>query len=210
MSKNRTKGLKILSNNLNNLLSTQGKTMSDVAHDTGISYTTLRNWFLGIKFPRQQYIDQLAHYFGVSRDNLIMEKKATNTVSGVAIVPVIGTIACGSPILAQQNIEEYREELSSYIPSNAEVFFLKCKGNSMEPTIPNGSYVLIEKQPDVEDGQIAAVMFNNDSEVTLKRIIHQEEQLILQPDNSDYKPIIANKNNPATILGRAIRMNINM
>ncbi|GMS49801.1 hypothetical protein NUITMVRE34_30820 [Enterococcus gallinarum] len=70
--------------------------------------------------------------------------------------------------VAEEYIEEYREEIDENLPTG-EVFYLKTKGNSMVPTIPSDSYVLIRRQPVVEDGEIAAVIVNGDTEATLKR-----------------------------------------
>ena len=81
----------------------------------------------------------------------------------------MGEIACGDTILAEEYIEEYREEIDENLPTG-EVFYLKTKGNSMVPTIPSDSYVLIRRQPVVEDGEIAAVIVNGDTEATLKRV----------------------------------------
>ena len=75
----------------------------------------------------------------------------------------------------------------------------------MSPTIPDGAYVLIREQPDVEDGEIAAVLVNNDTEATLKRVRHQGNMVMLMPDNSAYDPIILSKDYPGRIIGRAMK-----
>lgn len=75
----------------------------------------------------------------------------------------------------------------------------------MTPTIPDGAKVLIRQQPDVEDGEIAAVLLTNENEATLKRIKHSHDLIILSPDNPEFQPIISSKENPIQILGKAIR-----
>lgn len=80
----------------------------------------------------------------------------------------------------------------------------------MEPTIKNGSLVLIRQQPEVEDGEIAAVLFTDDDEATLKRVKRSGDTMILLPDNRRYEPIIVSKDNPVRILGKAVRVTTNL
>lgn len=125
-------------------------------------------------------------------------------VDSLIKVPIIGTIACGTTILAEQNISGYQYIPSDFVSETENLFFLRCKGNSMEPTIKNGSLVLIHEQPCVEDNEIAAVLINE--EATLKRIKHLDGQIILlMPDNKDYSPIILKKHDDNRILGKAIQ-----
>lgn len=75
----------------------------------------------------------------------------------------------------------------------------------MEPTIPDGSHVLIREQSEVEYGEIAAVLVNGDTEVTLKKYTRQGDTVLLMPINSAHEPIIITEDNPARIIGKAIR-----
>lgn len=98
-------------------------------------------------------------------------------------VPIIGTIACGTPITAEENIEGYADALEDQIVD----FALICKGDSMiDAGIKDGDIVYIKKQPEVENGQLAAVRIEN--EATLKRIYRYSDTLILQPANVNYTP----------------------
>ncbi|EMF0470664.1 TPA: hypothetical protein LP167_001444 [Enterococcus faecium] len=71
-------------------------------------------------------------------------------------------------------------------------------------------YVRIRKQPDVEEGEIAAVVINGDNEATLKRVKRQNGLTMLIPDNTNYKPYIITESNPATILGKAVKVSFNL
>lgn len=125
-------------------------------------------------------------------------------------IPIIGEIACGNPITAEENIEGYTEEtFEKPIPSGT-LFALRCKGHSMEPTIHDGSLVTIREQPTVEDGEIAAVLVDGDNEATLKRVKHQGDLIMLMPDNKEYDPIILDKNNPGRIVGKAVHVSWNI
>lgn len=120
-------------------------------------------------------------------------------------IPVLGRIACGEPILAEQNIESYRE-LSFAKKPEGTLFILKCKGKSMEPTIPDGAFVTIKVQPEVESGEMAAVLIGD--EATVKRIEYHDNYIALNPDNKNYGTIRINKENPGRILGKVVHMDV--
>lgn len=102
-------------------------------------------------------------------------------------VPVIGSIACGTPILAQENIERYISVSSLWKAD----FALVCKGDSMAPTIQDGDLVCIRSQSSVENGQIAAVLI--DDEATLKRFYRHGDTVILHPENPRFTPMTYTK-----------------
>lgn len=120
-------------------------------------------------------------------------------------IPVLGRIACGEPILAEQNIDCYRE-LSFAKKPEGTLFILKCKGKSMEPTIPDGAFVTVKVQPEVESGEMAAVLIGD--EATVKRIEYHDSYIALNPDNKNYGTIKLNKENPGEILGKVVHMDV--
>lgn len=116
-------------------------------------------------------------------------------------VPRIGTIACGEPILAEENIEGYED-----VPSNIHCdFTLRCKGDSMiNARIFDGDIVYIRQQDEVESGEIAAVLIDG-TEATLKRVRIFEDHIILEPENPMYKPLVfwGEEMNRVRIIGKA-------
>jgi len=163
---------------------------------------------------RRDKIASLAQVLKISPLDLlnIPDNTATNLTpitSKTIQIPVLGSIACGEPILAEENIVEYREVFADNLPSG-DLFFLKAKGDSMEPRIPDGSYVLIRQQPDVENGQIAAVLVNGDTEATLKRVRKLGDSVLLEAINEEYAPYLINENNPARIIGKAVKVEIEL
>lgn len=99
-------------------------------------------------------------------------------------VPRIGRIACGEPITAEQNIEDY-DPVPDYIKAD---FTLVCKGDSMiNARIFDGDIVCISQSSEVHSGDIAAVLVDGD-EATLKRVRIFEDHIILEPENPMYKP----------------------
>ena len=100
-------------------------------------------------------------------------------------VPLLGAIACGDPITAVENIDSY-VEVPEWISAD---FTLTCKGDSMvDARIFDGDTVYIREQPEVENGEIAAVLI--DDEATLKRVYYQKNKIILQPENKNYEPLV--------------------
>lgn len=116
-------------------------------------------------------------------------------------IPLLGEIAAGQPIYADDHIEEF-------LPVDDEVkadFALKIKGDSMiNAQINDGDIVFIRQQSDVDNGQIAAVLI--DDSATLKRVYHMDGVIQLQAENPQYPPMIYSKNNcdECRILGLAV------
>lgn len=123
------------------------------------------------------------------------------------MVPLLGTIAMGAPITAEQNIEKYIPEYMMDRYADDTLFALRCQGDSMYPLIPNGAIAIIRQQADVEDGEVAAVLING--EATLKKVLHVGKTVVLRPANPDYKDIILDKDHPGTILGKMIKYEMN-
>ncbi|MDO4778495.1 MAG: S24 family peptidase [Tissierellia bacterium] len=114
-------------------------------------------------------------------------------------IPILGVIACGSPIWAEENIEGY------FIIDNiiAADFSLYAKGDSMkDANINDGDLVFLRRTPDVDDGSIAAVLIDN--EATLKKVYKTDNELILQPCNSSYKPLVITNEHDVMILGEMV------
>lgn len=115
-------------------------------------------------------------------------------------IPRVGQIACGTPILAEENVEAYDE-----VPSEWHAdFTLLCQGDSMEPKIKDGDVVAIHSQPMVENGEVAAVLI--DGEATLKRVFLFDDHIELRAENPTFPTIlrIGEDMNTITIEGKAV------
>lgn len=201
---------RIISQNFNKLLTERNVTQAQVNQHTKIPKSTITGYVKGTSTPSPGNIQKIADFFNVKKSDIDprfgrMPINMTR-ITTYTKIPILGEIACGEPILADQNIEGYIDEISDLMPSGS-LFYLKAKGNSMSPTIPDGSYVLIREQPEVEDGEVAAVLLNGDTEATLKRVSHQGKLVMLEPDNSEFKTIAITAENPARIIGKALSFN---
>lgn len=195
----------IISANLKKLLKEYNLNQNELAKIAGVSESTVGKWILKKSTPRMGAIQRIADHFGLPKSYILEEDKPNNlyeVAPATVKIPILGEIACGEPILVEENYEGYRYESPDMMPSGTNVY-VKAKGDSMHPTIPDGSLVLIRQQPTVESGEIAAVRI--DGEITLKRVKKQGDIVMLLPDNPTYEPIIINGGNTAAIIGKAIR-----
>nr|WP_076387965.1 transcriptional repressor LexA [Vaginimicrobium propionicum] len=127
-----------------------------------------------------------------------MRESIKDDINSVS-VPLIGRIAAGAPIFAQQH-EEDVFDLPQQLVGHGEVFMLEVRGDSMiEAAICDGDYVVVRRQPQAENGEIVAAMI--DGEATVKTFKKTADQIWLLPHNPNYQPI--NGNN-ATILGKVV------
>ncbi len=115
-------------------------------------------------------------------------------------VPRVGRIACGDPITAEENIEDYDEVPAAWRSD----FTLVCCGDSMLPKIQDGDIVAIHKQEEVHNGEVAAVRIGD--EATLKYVFLHPDYIELRPANPAYESIIRRKDdmNDVRIEGKAV------
>ncbi len=204
---------KKISANINKLIKEKNVSQVDIHNHTKIPRSTLTGYVKGTSTPNPGNVQKLADFFNVKKSDIDprfkpMPSNVIPILNSIKI-PILGEIACGKPILIEENIDGYIEEFADNLPSG-ELFYLQTKGDSMMPTIPENSYVMIRKQPDVEEGEIAAVVINGDNEATLKRVKRQNGLTMLIPDNANHKPYIITESNPATILGKAVKVSFSL
>ena len=171
-----------------------GLTLAQVADMVGVAEATVQRWESGnIKSVRYDKIGKLSEALKVRPESLMnWEWKETSTPDNVfpydpsEKVPLIGSIACGTPILAEENVSDY-VDLPGHIRAD---YALICKGDSMiNAGIQDGDVVYIRKQQEVENGQIAAVLVDSE-EATLKRFYRVNEKVTLNAENPIYPPMV--------------------
>lgn len=204
---------KIIAANIKKLLQENNMTQKELAEKINISPSTISDYMNLRSNPSHGVIQRIADLLKVQKTDIDstykLETDNIYSVMEIVKIPVLGEIACGDPITAEENVEEYRERPANNLP-HGDLFYLKAQGDSMEPKIPNGSYVLIREQPDVENGDIAAVLVNSDTEATLKKVRKLNEVILLEAINDDYEPYIVDKENPARILGKAVEVSFEL
>ena len=156
------------------------KAMNEIVPESeGISYNKgkISKWENDTAEPNLYALKYLLDFYQVSFDDVINNKFTIDSLNGKQI-PIIGTIAAGTPLLAEENIEDY-----FCIDNSVECDFgLRVKGDSMiNADIFDGDIVFIRKQPDLENGEIGAILLDN--EATLKRFSKTDSSVVLQAEN---------------------------
>ena len=187
----------------------KGVTAYKVAKETGLSQQVFTNWKSGRSQPSQSTLRKIAEYFGVSVDYLVTGREPQpagfDNLFPVRTkrLPLLGEIACGEPIYAD---EQHGEFVSTDEGLEAD-FCLRAKGDSMVGArIHDGDVVFVRKQDAVENGEIAAVVIED--EATLKRVYYypDDAKLVLSPENPRYAPLVyvGEELDRIRILGRAV------
>ncbi len=172
----------------------------------GVQRAAVQKWECGtVKNLKRETIKKLSEIFEIPSSYFIDEDYTnySNVISFPKMnrIPLVGTIACGTPILANENLDG---EVTVPEDINAD-FALRCKGDSMiDARIHNGDIVYIRQQPTVENGEIAAVLI--DEEATLKRVYISDNTITLVACNSKYQPFVytGEQLNQIHILGKAV------
>ena len=189
----------------------KGLSAESIAQNIGVSAATIYRYESGaIEKVPARVLCALARVLGTTSAHLQGEAEETFDVFSVPgisplpdmrRVPRIGMIACGEPILAAENLDG-SDLIPSYIHCD---FTLICRGDSMiGARIHDGDIVCIRQQPTVENGEIAAVLI--DDEATLKRVYIYPDQIVLSAENPAYAPMVYRNDNrhDIRILGLAV------
>ncbi|MBE6645182.1 MAG: helix-turn-helix domain-containing protein [Ruminococcaceae bacterium] len=199
----------MVANKLKELRHKAGLTLEELAEKLGTSKQTIHRYENGViaNIPHEK-IKRLAEALGASPSELMGWEKSISEYDNLLPIkkknlPLVGTIACGEPIYAS-------EEYGSFVTINSDIdasFCLRAKGDSMiGARIYDGDLVFIREQYTVDNGEIAAVIIND--EATLKRVYYypEEAKIILTPENPKYAPLvyINEELNSIKILGKAV------
>ena len=124
--------------------------------------------------------------------------KAKQALKGPGL-PLVGEVAAGEPVLAEENIEDYLE-LPGVIGGEDGDYILRVKGDSMKDAgILEGDYVVVKQTEDAANGEIVVALLEH--EATVKRFFREKDRIRLQPENSAYKPI---RTKEAQLLGKVV------
>lgn len=168
----------------------------------------------GERRPSIENLECLADFFNVDIDYLLgntdyttrlsWENETMNLPSNITKltklkkIPILGTIACGSPIFAEENVDGY------FVADNniKADFTLRAKGDSMiDIGIHDGDLIFLRQQPVLENGEVGAVLIDN--EATLKKVYINKNEMILQPCNKNYPPMVV-KDKDIKIMGKLV------
>ena len=183
-----------------------------VSKATGISAATLADWKSGRSCPKADKLARIADFFAISLDEMLGTSEGRRSAEASyrslranKMVPVIGVIRAGAPIVTDETILGYE---FADVDDISEYFYLEVCGDSMKNCgIVDGTYVLFRKQQYAQNGEIVACLVDGES-ATVKRFHKQNHRILLSPENESYKPILLSpedfETGRARILGVAI------
>ena len=195
-----------------NLLKSHNTTVYQVSKATKISASTLSDWKNGRSTPKADKLARIADYFSVSLDEMIgtcegrrHAEASYRSLRANKMVPVIGVIRAGAPIVTDETLLGHEFADVSDID---DYFYLEVCGDSMKNCgIVDGTYVLFRKQQYAQNGEIVACLVDGES-ATVKRFHKQHHRIVLSPENESYKPILLSpedfETGRARILGVAV------
>lgn len=178
----------LIQKNFKEIRRQKGLTQEGIAKSLGVTKSLINQWESGkanISFER---ILQFSNLYGIDIGQL-------NEIKGedgrtYYKVPVLGEVACGLPIFAQDNIVDYKL-LPVKKREEGQFFYLKAKGDSMiDVGIEDGDYILMKTENTLKKGEIGAFLFKDNSEVNLKIYKPQKDKVILESANKNYQGIV--------------------
>lgn len=190
------------------VLDESGITQTELSKLTGIRASSISDYYNGKYTPKQDKVTLIANalnispswlYCAISEDTIENRPLPENLkpITKVNRIPIVGSIAAGTPILATENIESYLLLGQEYKAD----FALKIMGDSMiDVGINDGDLALIIKDRPISNGEIYAVLV--DGEATLKKVYKNDDYLTLQPCNSKYEPIVVKEEDNPYIVGK--------
>lgn len=197
----------VMAQNIQYYMDLNGKTRNDVCEALNIKYTTFSDWVNAKTYPRIDSIELMANYFGIDKSDLVEDRTATNSDNDYSDVknlihpsayriPIVGKICAGDGCFV---IEEKMGYFTIDHTIKAD-FALVVKGDSMiDIDINDGDIVLIKKVYDYYDGKIYAIRLIDENEATIKRCYFEEDKVIMQPCNPEFKPMIADGKNVSVV-----------
>lgn len=207
----------------------------DLSRKTNINKSLISSYLSGVCKAKQDKLDIIAQTLNVSeawlmgydvdmdRDWLPFDNNGEFELAEIKIdnaryietnvktvrIPILGKVPAGVPIEAIQDIIGYEEIPASMLNNGDNYFALKIDGNSMYPDYKTGDIIIIRQQSDCNSGDDCIVMVNGD-DATFKRVIKQDNGIILKPLNNEYEPYSFNNdeiiNKPVKIIGIAIEV----
>lgn len=187
-------------------------TLEQVGNIVGVGKSTVRKWETGeIANMRRDKIAALAKALHTTPAYLMDWNEDTQPTKSKGVqIPVLGYVRAGFPIYAEENIIDY-EEISTTMAATGDFFGLRVCGNSMEPRMFENDVVIVRKQPDVENGEIAVVLVNGD-DATVKKVVKSDNGIMLVPlnGNCSYEPHFYSveeiESCPVTIAGKVVEV----
>lgn len=194
--------------NIKRLRVTHGLTQSELGKIAGVSDKAIWTWENGTAEPRMGAIQKIADHFNIKKSDLIEDHSSDPDLTGITNisfpaalpVPILGDICAGEGTWCEENFEGH-----FFIDSSVKAdFCVRVRGDSMiDAGIRDGDLAFIKRTYDYKDGNIYAVRINSDCEAVLKKVFWQDDTIVLNPCNAEYKPIVTDSEG-VSVVGECI------
>lgn len=202
--------MKDMAHNLKSVLNKEKVSQKDLADITGLSTSAISDYVNAKTLMSPGNVQIISDALGVPksvidptfRGSMIKEAfMAYGVQENTVDLPIVGKISCGGGSVVFEEIEGYETTPKDWT-SGGDFFYLRAKGDSMiGARIFDGDLLLIRKQPEVEDGEIAAVLIDDES--VLKKVYFRDGTIILQSENQAYPPLMYSlKDKNVKIIGK--------
>ena len=184
----------VMASNIRRYMAIMGIDRKEFCQRLGFKYSTVTDWLNAEKYPRIDKIELMANFFNISKADLVEPPATSPPPNAIPMnqytykIPLLGRVAAGEPIYADEHIESYEYIDSRYKDDGNEYFALRIDGQSMEPTIMDGDIVIVRQQSFAENGQIAIVLIDGE-DATAKEVKEGPEGITLIGHNTSvYTP----------------------
>lgn len=200
----------IMAKNIRYYMNKFNVSQTEICKTLGIKMPTFSDWVNAKTYPRIDKIELMANYFGINKSDLVEDHNNVYDSNGQRPnrINVYGSVPAGVPIEAVEDIVDWEDIPTEWLKGNQHYIGLRVKGDSMYPKYVEGDTIIVKLQPDCENGQ-DAVVYVNGYDATLKKVIKNEDGIMLQPLNPEYVPKQYNYNDeryPISILGIVVEI----
>ena len=192
----------IFAKNLKYYMMINNKDRNDIARDVELPYTTVTSWYNAEFYPRIDKIQLLANYFCIQKSDLVEDKSQKISDNTKQAFPLLGMVKAGYDYFASENIIGY-VAVNKKVPDVENCYALQIVGDSMQPILYEDDIIIVHKQDDVESGQVAIVLIDNE-EATVKQVIKHEDYIELKAFNPFYPKKKLTKDDNFKIIGKVI------
>lgn len=194
----------------------KGITQTELGKILGVEKSTISLYENNNSSPNYETLKTIAQYFNVTTDYLLGNEE-TNTpnastqeeASEYIKIPVLGLVKAGLPSDAIEEILDWEEIPKDWLRGGKEYFALEISGDSMTPRMEEGDVIIVQKQQWCNNGDIMVVRVNGD-EATVKKVLLQENGILLVATNPEYPPIFYSKKDirelPVEYLGKVVEL----
>lgn len=201
----------VMAKNINKYMKKSNMTRKDLSKKLGVGYTTVTDWVNGVSYPRIDKIEMMSNLWNIQKSDLVEDgTRIVHNVIPTINIPVVNSVSAGMPTYNETDVIDYISVMNTSIKNDKEYFGLIVSGDSMDLEFKDGDIVVVEKDAQVENGEIAVVAVNG-YDATVKRIKRDYDRniimLIPESTNREHETQIYSMNDDVHIIGKVVGMN---